>query len=70
VKIIPLEDERDKVLVINKVALYAIRLFEYNFQTNKLIELKRFAKNKIGFPTLESASEKVSEVIEKKKLKR
>ncbi|CAI2189204.1 20092_t:CDS:2 [Funneliformis geosporum] len=49
--------KNNQVLVINKVVLYAVRLFEY--KDKKLIELKRYAKNKIGYPTLENKDQVV-----------
>ena len=64
-KIVPLEN--NQALVINKVILYAVRLFEYDPQTGKLTELKRYVKNKVGYSSLESALEKVRRIIEAKK---
>ncbi|CAI2164595.1 19006_t:CDS:2 [Funneliformis geosporum] len=45
----------NQALVINKVFLYALRLFEY--KDNKLTELERYAKNKVGYPTLENKNQ-------------
>jgi len=50
------------------VVLYAVRLFEYNPQEDKLTELKKYAKNKLGYATLENALEKAKKIIEKEKL--
>ena len=51
------------MLVINKVILYAIRLFEYNPETKQLTELKRYAKNKLGYATFEDALAKVNRLL-------
>jgi len=59
-QIIPLESNPNQVLVINKVLIYAVRLFEY--KDNKLVELKRYAKNKVGYVTLEDALAKVERI--------
>jgi len=58
-QITPLEN--NQVLVINKVLLYAIRLFEYKDQ--QLTELARYAKNKVGYATLADAQAKVERVM-------
>lgn len=66
-KIIPFPKNKNRVIVINKVLVYAVRLLEYDPQTQKLTELKRFAKNKVGYATLEKALKKVNKILESEK---
>lgn len=64
VRVIPLADYPNHVLVINKIVIYAVRLFKYD--DGKLTELQRFAKSKVGYPTLETALDKVQRLLTNK----
>lgn len=67
-KIIPFPEQENKVIIINKVLAYAVRLLKYNPQGDKL-EIQRFAKGKLGYPTLESALRKAQRILESEKNK-
>ncbi|CAG8477127.1 15728_t:CDS:10, partial [Cetraspora pellucida] len=45
VKIIPCPENTNKIVVINKVAFYAVRLLEYNPNTKRVKELRKSPKN-------------------------
>ncbi|CAI2164805.1 1564_t:CDS:2 [Funneliformis geosporum] len=60
------QTKNNQILVINKVIIYAIRLLEY--KDNKLIERKRYAKNKLGFSTLEDALAKAERIKEAERI--
>ncbi|CAG8471839.1 14313_t:CDS:2 [Cetraspora pellucida] len=60
-----LKNNPNQALVINEVLFYAVRLFEYNHNTEKLDKLKKFPDDTkfSGYSTFEKAQQKVNEIL-------